>query len=179
MRLLNPTSQSGCAYRGTLLDSISHDLRTPLSVIAGASSALVERGATLDEGSRLSLARGIKVKSRQMSDLVSNVLDVMRFESGQVVLRRDWKTVDDLAGSTLSNLHEKLNGRTVELRFPEDLPPVYVDATLIVQVFSNLLDNVAKYTPPTTHYSAHEITDSKLRLRWTSPCLLRLQLIPQ
>ncbi len=139
------------SLRNTLLASISHDLRTPLAVIAGASSALVERGATLDEASRLSLARGIEMKSREMSDLVSNVLDVMRFESGQVVLRRDWQTLDDLVGSALSNLHEKLNGRTVELRFPEDLPPVYVDATLIVQVFSNLLDNVAKYTPPTTH----------------------------
>ena len=139
------------SLRNTLLASISHDLRTPLAVIAGASSALVERGATLDEASRLSLARGIEMKSREMSDLVSNVLDVMRFESGQVVLRGDWQTLDDLVGSALSNLHEKLNGRAVELRFPEDLQPVYVDATLIVQVFSNLLDNVAKYTPPTTH----------------------------
>ena len=148
------------SLRNTLLASISHDLRTPLAVIAGASSALVERGATLDEASRLSLARGIEMKSREMSDLVSNVLDVMRFESGQVVLRRDWQTLDDLVGSALGNLHEKLNGRTVELRFPEDLPPVYVDATLIVQVFSNLLDNVAKYTPPTTHVWITPSTDS-------------------
>ncbi len=139
------------SLRNTLLASISHDLRTPLSVIAGASSALVQRGATLDEESRLSLARGIEVKAREMSDLVSNVLDVMRFESGQVVLRRDWQTIDDLAGAALGDLEAKLNGRTVQLRFPEDLPPVYVDASLIVQVFSNLLDNAAKYTPPTTH----------------------------
>ncbi len=139
------------SLRNTLLASISHDLRTPLSVIAGASSTLVQRGATLDEGSRLSLAHGIESKAREMSELVSNVLDVMRFESGQVALRRDWQTIDDLAGAALSHLEEKLAGRTVELRFAEDLPPVYVDATLIVQVFSNLLDNIAKYTPPTTH----------------------------
>jgi two-component system sensor histidine kinase KdpD len=85
-----------------------------------------------------------------MSDLVSNVLDLMRFESGHIVLRRDWQTVDDLVGAALTNLESKLTGHAVDIRIPADLPPVHVDATLIVQVFSNLFDNIAKYTPPGT-----------------------------
>jgi two-component system sensor histidine kinase KdpD len=69
------------SLRNTLLASISHDLRTPLSVIAGAGSALAQHGTALDEATRVSLARSVEQKAREMSDLVSNVLDLMRFES--------------------------------------------------------------------------------------------------
>src|SRR5215469_12750067 len=138
------------SLRNTLLASISHDLRTPLAVMAGAGSTLAERGRTLDEPTRISLARSIETKALEMSDLVSNVLDLMRFQSGQVALRRDWESVDDLAGAALHRLEERLKGHLVELTIPPDLPPIYVDAGLIVQLFSNLLDNLAKYTPPGT-----------------------------
>ena len=144
------------SLRNTLLASISHDLRTPLAVIAGAGSALAQHGSTLDEKTRVNLARSVEGKAREMSDLVSNVLDLMRFESGHIVLRRDWQTVDDLVGAALANLEFKLSHHPVELRIPADIPPVHVDASLIVQVFSNLFDNIAKYTPPGTplHVSA-------------------------
>jgi two-component system sensor histidine kinase KdpD len=138
------------SLRNTLLASISHDLRTPLAVMAGAASTLAERGATLTEHSKAELARSIEVKAREMSDLVSNVLDLMRFQSGQVVLRRDWQPLEDLAGAALERLRERLQSHPVEMRLPADLPPVYVDAGLIVQLFSNLFDNIAKYTPPGT-----------------------------
>jgi two-component system, OmpR family, sensor histidine kinase KdpD len=138
------------SLRNTLLASISHDLRTPLAVMAGAASTLAERGATLPEPSKTELARSIEVKAREMSDLVSNVLDLMRFQSGQVVLRRDWQPLEDLVGAALERLKERLQGHPVELRLPAELPPVYVDAGLIVQLFGNLFDNIAKYTPPGT-----------------------------
>ena len=146
--------------RNTLLASISHDLRTPLAVMAGAGSALAQHGATLDEGARLALARSIETKAREMSELVSNVLDLVRFESGQVALRRDWQTVDDLVGSALASSRERLAPRVVELHVSPDLPPVWVDATRIVQVFVNLLDNIAKYTPPATHIGVSAILDA-------------------
>ncbi len=138
------------SLRNTLLASISHDLRTPLAVITGASSTLAEHGATLDEPTRLRLARSVEAKAREMSDLVSNVLDLMRFESGKIDLRRDWQTLDDLVGTALHETAERLATHPVEVRLAHDLPPVHVDATLVVQVFANLLDNVAKYTPPGT-----------------------------
>jgi two-component system sensor histidine kinase KdpD len=86
-----------------------------------------------------------------MSDLISNVLDLMRFESGQIQLRNDWQTLDELVESSLRRLEEPLARYNVELNLPADLPPVYVDASLITQVFTNLLDNIVKYTPPGTH----------------------------
>ena len=113
-------------------------------------------------GSRApSLARSIETKARDMSELVSNVLDLMRFESGQIALRRDWDTLDDLIGSALARVEERLREHPVNVDLPPDLPPVHVDADLIVQVFANLLDNVAKYTPPGTarpHLCARAMT---------------------
>jgi two-component system sensor histidine kinase KdpD len=145
--------------RNTLLASISHDLRTPLAVIAGAGSTLAQHGASLDEATRVSLARSVEAKAREMSELVSNVLDLVRLESGQVVLRRDWQTLDDLVGSALASYAEKLAAHPVEVRLSPDLPPVWVDATLIVQVFTNLFDNVAKYTPPGTRVTVSAMAD--------------------
>jgi two-component system sensor histidine kinase KdpD len=144
-------SAEGESLRNTLLASISHDLRTPLAVMAGAGSTLAEHGASLDEATRATLARSIETKAREMSELISNVLDLMRFESGQIQLRSDWQTLDELVESALRRLEEPLSHYSLELRLPADLPPVYGDASLITQVFTNLLDNIVKYTPPGTH----------------------------
>jgi K+-sensing histidine kinase KdpD len=69
------------------------------------------------------LARFVETKAREMSNLVSNVLDLMRFESGHMVLRSDWQTVDDLAGTALNHLESKLAGHPLDVRALQDLPP--------------------------------------------------------
>ncbi len=153
-------SAEGESLRNTLLASISHDLRTPLAVMAGAGSTLAEHGDALDPATRATLARSIETKAREMSELISNVLDLMRFESGQIHLRYDWQTLDELVESSLRRLDEPLAHYRVELRLPADLPPVYVDATLIIQVFTNLLDNIVKYTPHGTHIQIAAVAGS-------------------
>ncbi|MCM2310269.1 MAG: sensor histidine kinase KdpD [Steroidobacteraceae bacterium] len=138
------------SLRNTLLASISHDLRTPLAVITGASTALADPALAIDPDARVSLARTIAARAHDMADLISNVLDLMRFESGHVPLRRQWETLDDLVGLALSRVEPRLGSRCVAVEIPADVPPVFVDAVLFTQVLVNLLENAAKHTPERT-----------------------------
>jgi two-component system sensor histidine kinase KdpD len=136
--------------RNALLASISHDLRTPLAVISGASSSLVEKGESLTRENRAALARSIFQQSQQMAELVANVLQMTRLEGGAIALERDWHALPELAGSVLARLRERLAAHPVQVELGPDVPLVRVDATLIEQVLANLLENAAKYTPPGT-----------------------------
>ncbi len=96
-----------------------------------------------------------------MSEIISNVLDLMRFESGQVALRRDWETIDDLAGiGARASRHAARAACRPDVELAADLPPVYVDAPLITQVFANLLENAAKHTPAGTHIVVSAVPDA-------------------
>lgn len=143
--------------RNTLLASISHDLRSPLSVIAGAASTLAERDHLLDAGERTSLARSIEEKAREMTDLIGNVLELTRLESGQLTLRLDWQSVEDMVNEALTRMRERLRHHEVRMKLAADLPAVKVDASLVVQALTNLLDNAAKYTPAGTRVTLEGI----------------------
>ena len=136
--------------RNTLLASISHDLRTPLAVITGASSALNDPSMSFDRAASRSLSAQIEAKSKEMAEIISNVLDLMRLESGQFSLRLDGVMIEDLVNSALQRLGTRLLEHPVDVRVPTDLPTVRVDGSLVLQVFTNLLENVIKHTPPGT-----------------------------
>jgi two-component system sensor histidine kinase KdpD len=150
------------SLRNTLLASISHDLRTPLAVMAGAGSTLAQHGTALDETTRTTLARTIETRAREMSELISNVLDLTRFEAGTFALRREWESIDDLAAVALERLRERLAGHSVELRLPDETPPVFVDAILVVQLFTNLFDNFIKYTPAASRATVTAVPEGAL-----------------
>jgi two-component system, OmpR family, sensor histidine kinase KdpD len=142
--------------RNTLLASISHDLRTPLSAIAGAGSIVAQNDFALDIHRRVTLGRLIEDKARDMSDLLTNVLELVRLESGADVLNRDWHSLSDLVGLAIARHESRLAGWEVSTDVPGDLPLLSVDSNLMVQMLSNLLENAIKYTPPGTriHISA-------------------------
>ena len=138
------------ALRNTLLASISHDLRTPLSAIAGAGSMMAHESFPLDAHRRITLGRLIEDKARDMTELLSNVLELMRLEGGTLLVKRDWHSLDDLIGLTLRQNEGKLVRWRVSVDVPADFPMLCVEGGLIVQMLSNLVDNCTKYTPAET-----------------------------
>jgi len=136
--------------RSTLLASISHDLRTPLAVMTGASSSLAEGGERLSPQERIALAQSIYGQARDMSEQVAKVLQMTRLETGGIALERDWAALPEIAGSVLARLSERLAHHRLMVDLPADLPLVRVDATLIDQALANLVENAARHTPAGT-----------------------------
>jgi two-component system sensor histidine kinase KdpD len=135
--------------RGTLLGSVSHDLRTPLSAITGAASSLLEQ-PSLPADARRDLTETIHEEAVRLNRLVTNLLDMSRLEAGGVRLEREWQPLEEVVGASIGLLEKLLDGRRIETALPEDLPLVPFDAVLLQQVLVNLLENAIKYTPPAT-----------------------------
>jgi two-component system sensor histidine kinase KdpD len=136
--------------RSALLASISHDLRTPLAVMSGASSSLAESGEALSTEERRALAQSVFHQAREMSEHVAKVLQMTRLETGAMELDRDWASLGEIAGSVLRRLSERMNEHRLMVELPDDLPLIRVDAALIEQALGNLLENAAKHTPSGT-----------------------------
>ncbi len=133
--------------RSSLLSAVSHDLRTPLAAITGAASTLGAQGERLDAATRRELLDSISEEAERLGRLVSNLLDMTRFEAGGVQLQLDYFPLEEIVGAALQRIEPLLGGRTLNTDIPEDLPLVPADDVLLGQVLWNLLENAVKYTP--------------------------------
>jgi two-component system sensor histidine kinase KdpD len=143
--------------RSALLSAVSHDLRTPLATITGAASLLLEgadRGVggpgALDLAARRELQSAIYDEAERLNRLVGNLLEMTRLESGQVQVKRDWQSLEEVIGSALGRMERALAAHPILTTIPDDLPLAPIDGVLIEQVLINLLDNAAKHTPAST-----------------------------
>ena len=133
----------------TLLDSISHEMRTPIAAITSAAGTLNE--ATLARpGFAIALVNEIKEAVARLDRLVGNLLDIARVESGHVKPKLDWCDVADLINVTVKSVQKELSRHKLELVIPSPLPLVRMDFVLMEQALANLLLNAAVHTPAGT-----------------------------
>ena len=130
-----------------LLNSISHDLRTPLVSITGALGALRDKGSPLERQAREDLLDAAWEDAGRLNRFVGNLLDMTRLESGALKLKLVPCDVQDLLGCALAALEPQLGRRKIEVALPPGLPLIRMDMVLMTQVVVNLLDNAMKYTP--------------------------------
>ena len=150
--------------RSTLLSSVSHDLKTPLAAIAGASSSLLE-ATSLDDETRRQLLETVADEAARLNRLLENILQMSRLDAGAVKPNAQWHVLEEIVGSALHRTRRELESHSVDVRLAADLPLVSVDGLLLEQVLVNLLDNAARYTPPQTTITIAASVDGKcLRL---------------
>ncbi|MCX5698522.1 MAG: DUF4118 domain-containing protein [Candidatus Omnitrophica bacterium] len=130
-----------------LLNSISHDLKTPLVSITGALSALLDNTSKLNEQQKNGLLETARGESERLNHIVNNILDMTRSESG--VLRISKKPCDlrDFIGACFEQLKDKIGSRNIKINIPKQMPEVNVDFPYMLKAFSNVIDNALKYSP--------------------------------
>ena len=143
--------------RNSLLSAISHDLRTPLSVLIGLADSmfLTQPPPT---AAQAGISRQLREQALRINAQVDNLLDMARLQAGRIQLNRQWQPLEEVVGSALKSLRPILASHQVRVELDEDLPLVEVDSVLMQRVFCNLLENAAKYTPAGSHIwiRAHE-----------------------
>jgi two-component system sensor histidine kinase KdpD len=150
--------------RNSLLAALSHDLRTPLTVLVGLAESLSLTKPALS-AQQLETATAMQDEAHRMSALVSNLLDMARIESGDVKLNLEWQPLEEVVGSALRAARGMLKQHVVEVRLADALPLVRLDAMLIERVLVNLFENASKYTPAGSRVMlAAEVVGDRLRV---------------
>ena len=142
-------AQESERLRKTLLDCVSHELKTPLAAIGAASQELSRLAANIQDSQMLKeLASEIRDGTHRLNRVVDNLLDMNRLESGVIQPKREWCDVRELLQSAVEIERESINGRDIRLDVPEKIPFAFVDHTLIEQAVAKLLANAGGHTPP-------------------------------
>jgi len=137
--------------RNTLLASVSHDFRTPLSSILGSATSLIDYADKLDPAAKKDLLGQIKKEAEDLDEMVRNLLAITRIDAGALELRRDWLDLREVAERVVSSARRHGAKQPIEIRLPSDLPLVQADATLAEQVIGNVVANAVIHTPPESH----------------------------
>ncbi len=131
----------------TLLNSLSHELKTPIATIVAATDNLLDESSKLSDDNRKELAGNISVASLRLNQQVENLLSMSRLESGFVQPKKDWCDINELIYAVINRLEQQLKDHKVHVSIEQDLPLYKLDFGLMEQVLYNLLYNASVYTP--------------------------------
>ena len=137
--------------RATLLRSISHDLRTPLTAISGNASILLSDGEELDVGTKRQMYEDIYDDSAWLQNLVENLLAVTKIEEGRMELKLQPHLAEEIVSEAMQHISRKASDHCITVEHQDELLLAQCDARLMVQVIINLVDNAIKYTPVGSH----------------------------
>ncbi len=146
--------------RSSLLSSVSHDLKTPLAAIAGASSSLLQ-AAAVDEEMRRQLLETVADEAARLNRLLDNILQMSKLDAGAATPNRQWHVLEEIVGSALHRTRRELARHKVAVHLADGLPLLNVDGLLLEQVFVNLFENAARYTPEGAELTVRGAVDGK------------------
>ena len=136
--------------KSALLDSVTHDLRTPLASIRAAAGSLADEAISLSPEERRAAATSIDREAQRLNRLVGNLLDMSRIRAGVLVPHRELVPLEELTDAPVERASTRLGGRHLAVEIQPNLPPLWVDPVLLDEALANLLDNAIRHTPPTT-----------------------------
>ena len=137
----------------SLLNSVSHELRSPLAAIKASVSSLRVGAVDWDSAARAELLATVEEETDQLNLLVGNLLDMSRIEAGSLNPQKKWNSITEIAMSVAKKMRSHLQDHQVKFDFPENLPLLPTDFVMMEQVFTNLISNSVKYAPPDTRIS--------------------------
>ena len=147
--------------RSALLNSVSHDLRTPLSTVLGSVTTLIDYGKTLAPKVRDDLLISIREEAERLNRYVGDLLDMTRLEGGGLVTRKDWVDVRDVLRAAVERVKRRLEGRKVLWDFPDQVTLVMADPSLLEQALVNILENAIAYSPDGTNIEVAAYEDRR------------------
>lgn len=136
--------------RSALLNSVSHDLRTPLSTVLGSATTLIDYGKSLSAKVRNDLLLSIREEAERLNRYVGDLLDMTRLEGGALVTRQEWTDVRDVLRAAVERIQRRLEGRRLTWDLPDRVTLVMADPTLLEQALVNILENAVAYSPDGT-----------------------------
>jgi two-component system sensor histidine kinase KdpD len=131
-----------------LLHAVSHDLRTPLTVIKTSASNLLNLHQTVGETERVEMLKMIDHQADQLNTMVGDLLDISRLKAGALQIKSEWNSLEEVTGDVAAEVFARTKEERITIQVPDDMPLVLFDYGLLRQALSNLVENSLRYEPP-------------------------------
>ena len=142
------TFEEADRLKTALLHAVSHDLRTPLTIIKTSASNLLNLHQTVGDAERVEMLKMIDHQADQLNTMVGDLLDISRLEAGALQIKDEWNSLEEVTGDVAAEVFARTKTERIEIDFPDDMPLVSFDYGLVRQALSNLVENSLRYEPP-------------------------------